>query len=395
MALFQYRAYAETGKLFHGVIDADSLEGAKDKLRIRDIAVVDVKLLQKKGKDLSLRGEQLLGFTRELSQLLQAGLPLYESLLTIEEKSRGRKEHPLFLDLCDQLKEGTSLSKALRRFPRVFDTVYLAMIEAAESSGELPLVFSRLTMLLESKEKLKKTLFAAAAYPLFLAVFCCALTFGLLVFAVPMMAELFEGRHMQPLTRCVFELSAFLKGNLEWLSLFLCFLIGMIFWLKRLPSFREKFYAVILKTPFIRIFISQAALTRFSYCLSMLLFSGLPLIDALRLSKYTLKMPLYEASIEIMEDKILEGEKLSQLLKKAPIFPPLLARMCAIGEETGELGKMFESFSKLTESNLERNLVKFTTFLQPALLIFLGAIVGLVILAVLLPLTDVQSFLHQ
>ncbi len=393
MALFQYRAYSESGKVIRGIIDADSFDAAKDRLRGMQLPVIDVKPLHRRTENLKLSSEVLLAFTRDLSRLLQAGLPLYESLVTIEEKFRGRKDHRVFLELCDQLKNGASLSKAIKCFPLVFDAVYLSMVQAAESSGALPLVFFRLTALLEAKEKLRKTLTSAAAYPIFLGIFCLALTLGLLLFAVPMMAELFEGRQMQPLTRFVFDLSAFLKLRIQTLAISFLIGAGILVWAKRLPAVKKKWYELLLMTPLVKDLISQAALTRFSFCLSMLLYSGLSLLDALRLSKEALKIPAMQLDMEQAEKRILEGEKLSLQLKRSLNFPPLLSRMCAIGEETGDLGKMFESFSKLTEQNLERDLIKFTTFLQPALLILLGAVVGMVILAVLMPLTDVQSFL--
>ncbi len=123
MALFQYRAYSESGKVIRGIIDADSFDAAKDRLRTMQLPVIDVKPLHRTTENLKLSSEALLAFTRDLSQLLQAGLPLYESLVTIEEKFRGRKDHRVFLELCDQLKNGASLSKALQRFPLVFDAV--------------------------------------------------------------------------------------------------------------------------------------------------------------------------------------------------------------------------------------------------------------------------------
>ena len=137
MPLFQYSAVTTKGKSIKGVIDADSLLVARSKLRNQQILVTTVTLLQSKQDQLTLAPPMLLSFTRELSQLLKAGLPLYESLLTIEEKHVSHKAHSLFLDLCDHLKEGAPLSSALKRYPATFDRIYLSMVQVAEESGNL------------------------------------------------------------------------------------------------------------------------------------------------------------------------------------------------------------------------------------------------------------------
>ena len=148
MPLFQYKAIGVGGRGIKGIIDADSLLMAKDRLRGQQILVTSIFLLRSEGHVLSLKPDQLLAFTREIAQLLKAGLPLYESLLAIEEKQRSSKKHALFADLCDKVKGGSSFSNALSRYPDTFHEIYLSMVRAAEQSGCLYESFDQLTLLI-------------------------------------------------------------------------------------------------------------------------------------------------------------------------------------------------------------------------------------------------------
>src|SRR5579871_2142712 len=161
MPLYRYRAITVEGKNLKGVIDADSLISAKERLRKQQFFVTDVSAVKNTEKQLILPAATLLSFTKELAQLLKAGLPLYESLLTIEEKYQRHPCHRLFLDLCDHLKEGSSLSVALKRYPKSFDRIYLSMVQVAEQSGNLAEIFEQLSQLIIRQQKLKKQLSSA------------------------------------------------------------------------------------------------------------------------------------------------------------------------------------------------------------------------------------------
>ena len=155
------------GKNIKGVIDAESLFTAKERLRKQQVLVTEVFAVKSSEKELTLKAPLLLSFTREITQLLKAGLPLYESLLTIEEKYARHPAHPLFLDLCDHLKRGSPLSSALKKYPQTFDRIYLSMVEVAEESGNLVLVFEQLSALILRQQKLKKQLSSALDLPQF------------------------------------------------------------------------------------------------------------------------------------------------------------------------------------------------------------------------------------
>lgn len=392
MPLFRYSAVGTSGKTLKGVIDADSLPVAKERLRKQQIMITSVVPVQNKQDQLTLPPSLLLAFTRELAQLLKAGLPLYESLTTIEEKHRRHKAHSLFLDLCDHLKEGSSLSVALKRYPATFDRIYLSMVQVAEQSGNMAAVFDQLAQLITRQQKLKKQLSSALTYPTFLALFCCVIICGLLFFVVPSMKELFEGRSLHPVTSMVLSISNWANANLIFILSALGLCLTSLFFAVRSRQGKLLLYEFTLKIPFIKTLLVHSALVRFCRSLAMLIAGGVPLLDALALSRNVVRSPLIEQAILEAEKRVAQGERLSAAFKGAPIIPPLVMRMLSLAEETGKMGEAFFSLAEIYDEEMEKHLAQLTTFLQPALLITMGAVVGLVVLSILLPLTDVSSF---
>ncbi|HUD02228.1 MAG TPA: type II secretion system F family protein [Rhabdochlamydiaceae bacterium] len=394
MALYRYQALSGGGKKISGVIDADSLLSAKEKLRKEQILVVDLDLFQEKKKEIKIPFPFLLDFTRMLGQLLRAGIPLFESLVIIEEKYHHHRFHPLLMDLCDALKSGLSLSEALRRYPQSFDPIYVAMVHAGEQTASLSTVFEELCGLLQRQQKLKKQLFSAAAYPLFLGSFCVLVFLALLLFVIPSMKNLFEGRALHPITRFVFGASDFVSAQGLFLAIGVVLFMTLIAVALRHPGFRQKLDAVILKLPFIGEFLREAATIRFCRTSSLLLTGGLPILQTLQLSCHVMKNRQLEEVIANAQQKVSEGKSLSQELKASPLIPSIVPRMLAIAEETGKTAFMLQNIANICEENLEKRLQQFTAFLQPALLLLLGLIVGLVLLSILIPMTDVGSALQ-
>ena len=394
LPLYRYQAISKEGKKTFGVINADSFEIAKENLQKQKILVVKLFSFKEKSKQLSLPKDLVVSFTRDLSQLLRAGLPLYESLMAIEEKYRANKAHSLFLDLCDKIKSGMHLSCALALYPKVFDQVYISMIESAEETGKLASTFTQLEKLIVRQQKLKNQLTSAMIYPMFLMGFCFVVVNALFFFLIPSMEQLFEERELHSFTAAIIGISKFLRRNGIYIGISLLVTISscVIFFSK--PSGKlllQKFY---LKVPILNRMITQAVLSRFCRGLSIMLAGSVSLLDALKLSKGIMKNPYFEKVITNVERKVEQGGKLSDELMKSPLIPTLVTRMLTIAEETGSVSEMLESIADIYEEELGRSLARFTTLLQPVMLLFLAFIVGTVILSILLPLTDVGSFLN-
>lgn len=393
MALYQYKALDALGRKKSGLIDADSLEAAKDRLRKSNVIVTRIVKSKSGVNTFTLSRSALLNFTRDVSQLLRSGLPLYESLLTIEEKHRGHKSHPLFLEICDLVKQGTPLSKALERYPGSFDHIYVAMIRAGESTGGLDHVFIELAKIIARGDKFRKQVRAAMVYPSFLGLFCLLILSALFLFLIPSMKELYEGRSLHPLTQGILSFSSFFEQNIHIVGIGFTLTVLSGYALLRSQRFKSVCKVFFLRLPFFKSLITEAVLMRFSRALSVLIAHGIPTLEALRLSKGIMDHASFENVISRVEESLTSGKQISDELKKSSIIPPLMTRMVATAEEAGNLSEMLTHITEIYEEELDKNLSQLTNLLQPLMLLILGALVGLVLLSVLLPLTDVSSFI--
>lgn len=392
MALYQFEAIGDKGKKITSTIDAESLSDAKYKLLRRHTAVLKVDPLSDKQLRTKLSKVALLSLTSELARLLQAGLPLFEALSALEEKYRGQKSHKLLLDLCDRVRTGQSFSEVLARHKETFDLLYISMVSNAEKTGRLPEALDEIAVLLSRQIKTKKQIVSSLLYPSLLAGFCFVILFVLLFFVVPSLSELFEGRELHPFTRIVFAASAlvchakgFFIGSMVSLGV-----VG--FFLFSLEKYRNYLRSLVSRLPWIRDLLIKLAFVRFCRATATLLQGGLPALTAFSQARGVIKHPRLEKVIKNAEDKISEGEPLHVAFQKDPLIPPLVPRMIAIAQAGGKLGFMMQQIAEIYEDELETYLERFATLAQPILLLILGGLIGFVLLAVLLPLTDVSSF---
>lgn len=393
MPLYEYRAVSERGKTVKATIDAGSLQDAKLKLIRRNIAVVDIATLESKELKQHLGKPDILHLTREIARLLQAGLPLFEALSALEEKYHGQKPHRLLLDLCDQVRNGHAFSEGLARHPASFDLLYISMVANSEKTGRLAFALNDLADLLHRQLQVRKQIVSALLYPSLLAGFCCVILTVLLFYVIPSLQELFEGRELHPFTRIVFATSQW-ACHCKWgLALGLIALVGGAAFIFSSKRWKEKWYSLILKFPLLKDFFMRVAFVRFFRAASTLLEGSLPLIQALSQARTVMRHPSLEAIIAQAEDKISQGASIHQSLTNHPLVPSLIPRMIAIAEEGGKLPLMMQQIAQIYEEELDKQLTRFTSLAQPVLLLILGAVIGFVLLSVLLPMTDVSSFL--
>ncbi len=383
MPLYSYRYLNSSGRRLRGVIDAFSLVEAKSKLLSQGIMVVHLASEARSDRKHSLRGQPLVTFTTQLATLLKAGMPVFESLTALEEQMLGEKCHRIIASLCERIRGGTSLSDALRAHPTSFDSLYCAMVAAGEASGALDTVLDRLASLLSKQLHARKQLITALIYPAVIASFCTLVIFLLLTFAIPSIENLFEGRTLSSFTAAVLAVSHFLSR--AWPIYIPLLAIGGFFIRRHAP-------ALAFRLPLFRTLIIQSSLARFSRTLSTLQQGGLPLIDSLQLARQVIPNPALAAAIKHAEKRVIEGGSLAAELQKNPLIPKLVGRMLRVGEESGDLKPMLTQIADLYEGEVERTLTRLTALAQPAILLVMGGIVGIIMLAVLLPLTDVSSF---
>ncbi len=392
--LFQYRYIDGKGRKRKGLIEAMHAGEAKEKLRAQKIVVTTLKETFGKKAHSNRQGkEALITFTTQLASLLQAGMPLYESILSLQEQYQQEAFHPILLSIGDQIKRGSSLSDAMSGYPDIFNRLYCSMVAAGESIGALDQTLEKLSLLLNRQDKLKKQIVTALLYPALLFSFTLVVLFLLLTFVIPSLETLFEDRDVNRFTKLVMLFSNFLTH--KWMYYLPLIGVGITGAYYGLTSARGKRWIQkqLLRLPLLKTLITQTAIARFARTMGTLLQGGVSLIQALQIARKVMRNPFFEEVIEEAETKIIEGSLLSIELKKSPLIPSLVTRMLAIGEEGGNTAAMLQKIADLYEDEVEKSLNRLTALAQPVILVIMGGIVGLIMIAVLLPLTDVSAFL--
>jgi general secretion pathway protein F len=394
MPIYRYQAMDAKGARKTGVIEAMSVTDAKERLRFQDLMVTS--LTEKKGLSSkeNLKGDELVAYTLQMAQLLNAGLPLYESLLAMEQQYRGEPTHRIVMSLGNQIKAGTPLSVAMAAYPGSFDRLYCAMVSAGEAVGALGDVLERLGDLLSKQLALKSQIQTAMIYPGILSTFCLLIIGMLLGFVVPSIEGIFKGRELNAFTEAILALSRFARAY--WM-VYIPLIIGfIIFAVVRLRSDRGKIWLqrTVIRLPFFRTLAIQAATARFCRTMSTLQQGGLPMIDSLRIAKATVGNVVIEKVIEKAEEQIIAGSTLAKELSRSDLIPSMAARMLLVGEEAGSSIEMMNRIASMYEGELEKSLTRLLTFAQPVILIVMGGIIGTVMVAILLPIANVASLAH-
>lgn len=392
MAHFNYSGFQKGGKKIAGSVEAESLGAAKNVLRAQGVMIVSlVPASARAARGGGLKGDDLATFTALLAQLIDAGVPLFDALTALEEQYRGEKAHPVIASLCEQIKAGSSLSEALATLPNSFDSLYCSMVASGEASGSLKEVLDELAIHQEKQQKLKSDLSAALIYPAVLLSFAALAVSLLLFFVVPSLEELFEGRELNGFTLFVVGSSHFLRAHgLLLLGLLVAAVGGSIYFL-RTPKGKLFFQRTQLKLPLLRTVKLKIALGRFCRTFATLLQGGVPLVESLRIARGVVNHLTLEEELRHMEEKVTQGAHLSDELLRSKLIPKLLARMAAVGEQSGTLATMFLRIASLYERDLEKGLQQTLTLLQPLILVFMGVLIGGIMLAILLPLTNVGN----
>lgn len=392
MPLYTYQYVDIKGKKRSGHIEANGDQEAKTKLREQGLIVTSLQAKSKITGKQNLKGDSLLAFTIQLSQLVNAGVPLYESLMAIEEQSRGEPFHRIILSLCEQIRSGQTLSGAMGHYPESFDKLYCGMVAAGEAVGVLGPVLEKLNDFLAKQMKLKKQITTAMIYPFILGGFSFLIICLLLGFVVPSLEDIFAERKLNGFTQAVLGLS-YVFRTFWWI--YLPVVIGSIsflIWKFKSPSGRLLIEKALLKTPVMKNLVIQTAVARFCRTMGTLLQGGLNMIESLRISRSVMRNAVMEKEIQDAEIKIVEGHSLSQQLGRSAYFPSMVARMLAVGEESGTSIAMLNRIADMYEQEVEKTLDRVMALSQPIILIVMGLVIGTVLLAIMLPLTDVSSF---
>ena len=401
MPSFRFEAADSAGRIEKGLLEADSAAAARAALRARGLVPLEVGTLAPAAGARRLprrrfsEGELALA-TRQLASLLDAGLPVAQALGATVEQAEQRAVREVFAAVRSDVFAGHRLAEALSQFPREFPEVYRASVAAGEDSGELGGVMERLAGHLEERLALRGKILGAFLYPAIVTLVALAIVVFLMTYVVPQVVEVFQhSRQALPWpTRLLLGLSYLLRAGGVWLALGL--VAGIFFfraWLKR-PGRRIVWDRWLLGLPLLGRIVRGVNTARFASTLALLTSAGVPLLRALEAARATLANAVLANAVGEVIEAVREGQALAPALGRAKVFPPVLVHLAASGEATGNLAPLLERAATNLSREAERRALALSTLLEPLLILAMGAVVLGIVLAVLLPIIEINQLVR-
>ena len=406
MPAFSFEALDDQGLTRKGVVEADTAKAARGQLRAQALVPLAVELVGDQastgagatGRSLFTRpvfgATALAIWTRQLAGLVSSGLPLERALTALSEEAENERQRHLVAVLRAEVNAGSTFARALQQHPREFSDIYCAVIGAGEHSGKLGLVLERLADDLEERQALKAQLVGAALYPAIVTLVAIAIVLFLVSYVVPQVASVFAGskRALPFLTVAMLAISSFVRNYGLWA--FIAIVLGAIGarWALSMAIFRERFDAAWLNLPLVGRLARGYNAARFASTLAMLAGAGVPILKALQAAAETLNNRAMRADALDALVLVREGAPLASALAQKKRFPGLLAMFARLGEQTGQLPLMLQRAAVQLSTEVQRRAMQLATILEPLLIVAMGLVVMLIVLAVLLPIIQLNQF---
>ena len=399
---FNYQARTKTGEIQSGAVEASSREAAVSTLQRYGLYITDLESVEEApfyARKIKFLGDvsqkERVLFSRQLSIMFASKVPLVESLRTLASQTKNPNFREKISNISDEVESGNSLSTALSKHPEVFSPFYVAMARAGEASGKLSESLNYLADHLEREYNLISKIRGAMFYPALVVVIFIFVLGLMLFFIIPQLADVMEqtNQELPTLTKISIAFADFLRKYILLLILVLIFLITSLFVYYRTKPGKEFFDRKFLEIPAIGNFLKLIYLSQFAENLATLISGGLPIAQCLELSGRIIANSVYQEIIFKTRDDVRKGKQISAVLARYPeAFPPVFSQMCLVGEKTGTLDRTLMHLVDFYQKETERTAESLIGILEPLLLIFLGAMVGGLILAFLLPLYQMASF---
>ena len=391
MKKYKYVGYDRYGNIKYGTCSAsDEIKLKeilkKERIRIKKFSEITTKI--------KISKEEILNFTKEILIMLDSGISVIK-ILEIQEQQYKAPLKDILGELKRDILNGDTLGEAFKKYEEIFGSFYIGMIFLGESSGNLDKNLRKICEYLELEIKIIKKIKEVIFYPCILLTFSILILTFLMIYIFPNFIKLFEEskRELPLLTRILIGVS----NNFHMIILFfICILIIIIFFIRYIKKDRvlkEKYDGILLKVPIIKSFIIGNFIIRFSKNISIMLSSGIVIMDILKLLKNFFENIVIKRELEKIEELLFEGKQLSEGLKKNNLFPQKYIKLVIVGEKSGELSKVFEQIAKLEEERIERDIKKLLTLVEPILIIILGLILSIIIIAIYLPIFNMSNLI--
>ena len=407
MAEFEYLVKDKEGKNLSGRREGGDVNSIVSTLRQEGFLIVRITEVKPKSSFFSkdmlaqkiggrIKTDDLVVFSRQLATMVEAGVPLVQSLSILGEQAENGKLHKIVSTIRDDVEGGKSLSEALENHKKVFSNLFISMVKAGESSGRLEEILDRLASYIEKTSALQKKIKSALVYPAVVSSMAVVITFGMMTWVIPQFAGIFKSLNakLPTLTVVLIATSDFMRHNV--LLIIGSVVVGIIAFNRfiNMKIGRYWFDGLKLKFPIFGNLFVKVAISKFSRTLSTLVKSGVPILSALEIVGKTAGNVQIEKIIMDVRNSIKEGESISGPLGRRKIFPPMVVRMIAVGEETGELDKMLSKISDFYDVQVDNAVSGLTSLIEPLVIAFLGIVIGAIVIAMFLPILTLTQALQ-
>jgi len=387
MAVYRYQAETLDGEAVKGVIEAPSMIAARNELAVQGMRVT--KISERKGLQVELTKEKvplvdIMHFSRQMGTFLRAGVPMTEALESLRADTKNKRFQNILGDVLERVTGGRSVTEALQAHADVFPPYYMALLGSAELTGRMDDAFEQLHKYIRREIELTRAVRKALIYPMILLGISIVVVLVLVVFAIPKFAEFFEDFDAElPLpTRMLMSVADFVQSPAGWITgVILVLLIAALILYIRTTDGRRNLHALQLKMPGLSTVVTYSSTERFTRVLSVLLNAGVPLSDALPTSIDCSNNLVYKERLSSAMEGVLEGKGFAEPLEQTDLFPPTVIQMVRVGERSGELSDQLDNAAGFYEEELDYAVEKLTAWFEPAIIVFIGVVVGFVALA--------------
>jgi type IV pilus assembly protein PilC len=403
MAVFTYEARGTDGKKIDGSLKAADRNAAIDQIKKKNLTVVNLvedtgvaakRNLFGRPPRAKVKTKDICILTRQLSTMISAGIPLLESLEILCEQASDPGFRRVMDRIIERVRSGTDFSTALGEHPKIFSTIFVNMIKAGEVSGNLDVILTRLAEYLESIEEIKREVKSAMVYPTVSLVMILSITAGLVVGIVPKFKVIFDQLGMTELpavTQVLLDISSFLQNQWFIAIILIAGSITGFVMFKRSKKGKKIWHRFLLSAPVFGQLVRKVAISRFSRTFSTLIQSGVPMLGALDIVAGTAGNVVIEEAVLKAKDAVSRGETLGEPLAATKVFPPMVTRMIAIGEKTGALEKLLAKISEFYDAEVKAAVKALTSLIEPLMIGIMGLLVGGIVLAIFMPIIELQK----
>jgi len=407
MPIFEYKAITPDGTTTKGIVDADSPREARNQLRNKKLLVQDIKE-SRRGKPTTLtrlrglqgvtapnkkRLDQTAAVTRQLASLLGAGIPLSEALRAIIEQAPDRQIESVFRDIREKVTQGIGLGDAVAMHPAYFTELYAAMVRAGEAAGALDNVLVKLSDYLQAQTRLRNKVGAAMIYPMIMIIVGVIVVAILITFVVPKISRMMtsRGKQLPFLTEVLIGTSQFFTNYWVLVCLGIAALSAIFNWIIRTETGGLIWDSFKLKIPVFGDLMVKQSIARFAKTFSTLLRSGVPVIEAITVTKNTLNNRVLSNALQKVHDHIVEGADIATPMRVSGVFPPVVSYMIAVGEQAGNLDDVLDQIADTYDEEVDLATQKLTSVIEPLIIVCLAVVVAMIIMAIVLPLLQLQK----